>query len=124
MLNFLNVRVTVTDTDTGSATNGKTFTAYASFRDASDPIQVHISSSTGDKIVNGKGSTELNAELWRAGQEIDKAGTGYTYKWFKHDKSGAPDTAWNEANKTGKKISVPATDIDQKATFVCEVSSK
>ncbi len=124
VLNFLNIRVTVTDTDTGSATNGKAFTAYASFRDASDPIQVHISSSTGDKIVNGKGSTELNAELWRAGQEIDKAGTGYTYKWFKHDKSGAPDTVWNEANKTGKKITVPATDIDQKATFVCEVSSK
>ncbi len=123
VLNFLNVRVTITDTDSGSATFNKTFIAYASFRDASDPIQVHISSSTGDKIVNGQGNTELTAELWRAGVEIDKEGTGYTYTWYKHDKTGTADEDWNTTgSKTGKKITVPAADIDQKATFVCDVS--
>lgn len=125
VLNFLNIRVTVTDTDAGSATHNKAFVAYASFRDASDPVQVHISSSSGDKIVNGQGSTELNAELWRAGEEIDTAGTGYTYTWYKRDKLGNPDEKWNTTgSKTGKKITVAASEVNVKSTFVCEVSKK
>lgn len=125
VLNFLNVRVTITDTDSGSATYNKAFTAYASFRDASDPIQVHISSSTGDKIVNGQGNTELTAELWRAGSEIDKAGTAFTYTWYKHNKNGVADGAWGTSgSKSGKRITVPASEIDQKATFVVDISKK
>ena len=123
VLNFLNLRVDITDTEEGSATKGATYTAYCSLRDASDPIQVVVTSSTGDKIVNGQGSTQLTAELWRAGQEIDTDGTLYGYTWYKHNADGTPDEDWGtEGQKTGKSIEVPAADVDQKATFVVDVS--
>lgn len=125
VVNFLNIKVDVKDIDSASATNNKVFTAYASFRDASDPIMVNVSSTTGDKIINGQGSTVLRADLWRAGALIDESGSGYTYTWYKHDKSGAADKSWGgSGSKTGKTLTVPASDIDQKATFVCEISTK
>lgn len=123
VLNFLNLRVDVTDTETGSATKGKAFSAYCSLRDASDPVSVVVTSTTGDKIVNGTGSTTLTAELWRAGAEIDAEGTQYTYTWYKHKKDGTADTAWGTSGKkTGKTLTVPAADVDVKTTFVVEAS--
>ncbi len=123
VLNFLNLRVDVTDTEAGSATQGSVYSAYASLRDASDPISVVVTSTTGDKIVNGAGSTTLKAELWRAGEEIDTAGTAYTYTWYKHKKDGTADTAWGTTGtKTGKTLTVAAADVDVKSTFVVEAS--
>ena len=123
VLNFLNLRVDVTDTEAGSATQNSVYTAYCSLRDASDPISVVVTSTTGDKIVNGTGSTTLKAELWRAGVEIDTDGTLYTYTWYKHKKDGTADTAWGTSGtKTGKTLTVAAADVDVKSTFVVEIS--
>ena len=123
VLNFLNLRVDVTDTEAGSATQGSVYSAYCSLRDASDPISVVVTSTTGDKIVNGTGSTTLKAELWRAGVEIDTDGTLYTYTWYKHKKDGTADTAWGTSGtKTGKTLTVAAADVDVKSTFVVEIS--
>lgn len=95
------------------------------FLDQTDPIQVVISSTTGDKIVNGTGSTTLRADLWQAGSEIDKEGNTFNYTWYKYDKTGTPDEDWNTTgSKSGKSIEVQAADIDVKSTFVCEITKK
>lgn len=125
VVNFINLKVEITDTEAGSSTNGSKFTGYCSFLDQTDPIQVVVSSTTGDKIVNGVGSTSLRADLWQAGVEIDKDGLSYNYTWYKYDKNGTPDTGWNTTgSKSGKKIDVLAADVNVKSTFVCEISKK
>lgn len=125
VLNFINLKVEITDTEAGSATQGNKFIGYCSFLDQTDPIQVVISSTTGDKIVNGTGSTTLRADLWQAGSEIDKEGNTYNYTWYKYDKTGTPDEDWNTTgSKSGKSIEVQAADIDVKSTFVCEITKK
>lgn len=50
-------------------------------------------------------------------------GTLYGYTWYKHNADGTPDEDWGtEGQKTGKSIEVPAADVQQKATFVVDVS--
>ena len=71
---------------------------------------------------NGEGSTVLTAVCYQAGVEVDKNGDG-TYKWTKYNKDGVVDTAWGTSgSKTGKTLSVSYTDVDTKATFMCEVT--
>jgi len=48
----------------------------------------------------------------------------FTYTWTKFDKNGTKSnfTGTTSAQKTGNPLVLSATDIDQKATFYCEVS--
>lgn len=118
----LNVQVfkcVITDTDTEQE-----YQDYVSFVDLSDPIQCIIESTGGDVFKNGAGSTTLKARLFQAGVEIDSAGTKYTYKWYKYDKDSelVPDFGGSGTNyKTGKTLSVGASDVDVKSTFKVEV---
>jgi hypothetical protein len=116
--NFEVYKIIITDTDASSSTNGQKFPDTVTLLDQSDPIQVSISSPGGNVFKNGVGSTELTAQLFRAGQQIDEAGTGYTYNWYKYDKDGVLDSAFNQ---TGKAITVGSNDVATKATFICEV---
>ncbi len=94
----------------------------ATFVDMSDPFQVIISSTGGDIFKNGVGSTTLTALLYRAGEEVDAAGTSGTYTWTKYDKNGAIDTSWGTNGvKTGKTLAVGSSDVDVKATFMVTV---
>ena len=105
------------DTDSASATYNQTFADTASFVDLSDPIQVIIESTGGDRFKNGEGSTVLTARVYQAGEEIDTAGEG-TYTWSKYDKNGQKVASFS---KTGKTLSVGSADVDIKGTFVCVV---
>ena len=113
----------ITDTETG-ANNAKYFDTIT-FTDLSDPVQMTIVSSAGDRFLNGQGSTVLTSKLFRAGAEIDTTSPyTYTYKWYKFDASGTMDTNFggtNVAYKTGKMLSVGSSDVTGKATFRCEV---
>ncbi len=113
----------ITDTETG-ANNAKYFDTIT-FTDLSDPVQMTIVSSGGDRFLNGQGSTVLTAKLFRAGAEIDTTSPyTYTYKWYKFDASGTMDTNFGGTNvsyKTGKTLSVGSSDVAGKATFRCEV---
>ena len=116
------IRCVTKDTDTSSATNGKTFTDVATFIDNSDPIQVVITSTGGDVFKNGQGATTLTAVCYQAGAEIDATGKG-TYSWTKYDKNGSVDTSWGtNGTKTGKTLSVSNTDVETKATFMVVVT--
>lgn len=106
------------DNSTGGSTSGQSAQAVETLNDMSDPIYIEISSPDGDVIKNGTGSINLKAEVWRGGEEIDIAGTGYSYNWSKFDRNGTLDAVFT---KTGKNITILPADVTAKATFVCRL---
>lgn len=110
---------------TGGLNDQKT-TGLCTIVDMSDPISLHLESSAGNIFKNGQGSTVMKARLFRNGEELDAGGTDKTktYKWAKYDKNGVMSTDFGgsgNAYKTGKSITVNASDITAKADFKCEV---
>lgn len=113
------------DTDSGSNTYNQFFVDTVTIADQSDPLQVTITSTGGDVFKNGVGSTTLTAKVYQAGNEIDTAGTKYTYKWFKYDKDGTLVANFGGTGinfKAGKTLAVGDADVDIKATFSVEVN--
>ena len=51
--------------------DGKSYTQYMFLIDKTDPIQVTVLSSVGDKLINGNGVGALYAKVYRKGEEID-----------------------------------------------------
>lgn len=103
------------------------------FLDTTDPIYLQFESTGGNVFKNGKGSTDITAILIQNGVEIDADGTKYTYSWYKYDKNGDIVTPTGKvipremkASATpifvGKKINVTDADVDEKATFKCDIS--
>lgn len=122
---LMTFRCSIKDTDPSSSTYGDTFKDSITFIDQSDPIQVVVTSSSGNILKNGAGSTILTAVLYRDGNEIDGGGTLYNYTWSKRDKEGASANFANEdATKTGKTIAVGDADVDVKATFTVILEAK
>ncbi|MGA4766087.1 hypothetical protein [Streptococcus infantarius] len=104
--------------------NNSKSTGLCTLLDMSDPYQLLLDSSAGNIFKNRQGSTALKALLYRNGEELDTDGTGKTYKWTKYDKNGVMDVNFGgtgNAYKTGKSITVNATEIEAKANFKCEV---
>ena len=127
VLNFESFKCVITDIDEGSGTYNTTVSDILSFFDQSDPYYVEVYSTTGDKILNGKGSTTLTAKVWQAGTCFDDgdAAAKFTFKWKKYSAAGVQDNEWGtQGVKTGSSITVNASEITQKATFVCEIYSK
>lgn len=125
VVNYTTLKVSVKDTDTASNTYNQLFWDTVSFIDNSDPLQVEVTSTGGDVFKNGSGSTTLTARVFQAGNEIDTAGTKYTYKWFKYNKDGTLVTNFGGTGvnyKTGKTLAVGDADVDVKATFSVEIS--
>lgn len=122
VLNFQSYRVVVTDGSDRAE-------AIETLEDKTDPYTVDVISTTGDKIVNGQGNTQLMARVYRGATKIEDETTPqssrkFTCTWFKYDKNGnKANWAGTASNvKTGNPITVAANEIDQKATFFCEVS--
>jgi hypothetical protein len=88
--------------------------------DVSDPIVVTIIGVSTFK--NGQGSTELEAKLYRNGEEIDTGGTGYTYTWALYNADNSLNSSFG--TKTGKTVTVSASQVSARANLVCEVSPK
>lgn len=101
--------------------------AIVTFEDRTDPYTVELFSPTGLQIKNGQGSTTLCARVYRGTEKIEDEATAtkkFTYTWTKFDKNGTKSNfaGTSSAQKTGNPLVVSATDINQKATFYCEVS--
>jgi len=114
----------IKDTDSLSNTFNQSFIQTIVFIDQTDPIQVSITSTGGDVFKNGVGSSVLTAKVFQAGAEIDVAGSGRVYKWYKFDKNSVLVTNWGGAGinyKTGKTLTIGDVDVDTKATFSVEV---
>ena len=104
--------------------NGSKSSGLCTLVDMSDPYSLLLDSSAGNIFKNTQGSTVLKALLYRNGEELDTAGTGKTYKWTKYDKNGVMDANFGGAGnayKTGKSITVNASEVAAKANYKCEV---
>jgi hypothetical protein len=104
--------------------NGSKTKGLCTLVDMSDPYSLMLDSSAGNIFKNRQGSTVLKARLYRNGEELDTEGTGKTYKWTKFDKNGVMDANFGgsgNAYKTGKSITVNASEIAAKANYKCEV---
>lgn len=120
VLNFETFKCAIKDTDTstGNASANKVVCDIISFSDMSDPIMVDIVSQKGFVIKNDANDVDAKAVLYRGGEEIDAAGTEYTYTW----------KLWNAAGTavaktyTGKTITVVKADVTGKGVLMCEVS--
>lgn len=120
VLNFETFKCAIKDTDTsaGNASANKVVCDIISFTDMSDPITVDLVSQKGFTIKNNGNDVDAKAVLYRGGEEIDSAGTGYTYTW----------KLWNSAGTsvvktyTGKSITVSKADVTGKGVLMCEVS--
>lgn len=108
----------------GGKFNGTKTTGLCTIVDMSDPYSLVLDSSAGNIFKNNQGSTVLKALLYRNGEELDTAGTSKTYKWTKYDKNGVMDENFGGkgiAYKSGKSISVNASEVTAKAMYKCEV---
>lgn len=120
VLNFETFKCAIKDTDTsaGNASANKVVCDIISFSDMSDPIAVSIVSQKGFTIKNNLNDVDAKAILYRGGEELDSAGTGYTYTW----------KLWNAAGTsvvktyTGKSVTVSKADVTGRGVLMCEVS--
>lgn len=120
VLNFETFKCAVKDTDTsaGNASANKIVCDIISFSDMSDPITVHIVSQKGFTIKNNLNDVDAKAVLYRGGDELDSAGTAYTYTW----------KLWNAAGSTvvktytGKSVTVAKADVTGRGVLMCEIS--
>ena len=111
--------------DKTGGTAGTSASGIVTILDYSDPISITVESSSGSVFKNGSGITTLTARLYQTGAEIDLAGTGYTYKWSRRDQNGVLDANFGGASnqyKTGKSITVTASDVVVKGIYTCEVN--
>lgn len=120
VLNFETFKCAIKDTDTsaGNASANKVVCDLISFSDMSDPITVDLVSQKGFVIKNNSNDVDVKAVLYRNGEELDAAGTGYTYTW----------KLWNAAGTsvvktyTGKSITVAKADVTGRGVLMCEIS--
>lgn len=120
VLNFETFKCAIKDTDTssGNASAGKVVCDIISFSDMSDPITVDLVSQKGFTIKNNGNDVDVKAVLFRNGEELDAAGSAYTYTW----------KLWNAAGTsvvktyTGKAITVAKADVTGKGVLMCEIS--
>ncbi len=120
VLNFETFKCAIKDTDTsaGNASANTVVCDIISFSDMSDPITVDITSQKGFTIKNNTNDVDATAILYRNGEELDAAGTSYTYTW----------KLWNAAGTavaktyTGKSISVDKVDVTGKGVLMVEIS--
>ena len=120
VLNFETFKCAIKDTDTsaGNASANMVVCDIISFSDMSDPIMVDIVSQKGFIIKNNSNDVDAKAVLYRNGEEIDTAGTAYTYTWKLWNAAG---TAVSKTY-TGKAITVSKADVTGKGVLMCEIS--
>ena len=58
-------------TATYPKTGGKDYVAYVSILDKSDPLQVYMFSTVGEKLVNSQGRGVVYGRVYQNGQELD-----------------------------------------------------
>ena len=116
---FLNnscyLRLTVIDAD------GKEYSKFITIHRISDgkhPTILTISSTTGGIYINGEIKAQLRATAWRNGIDITSNYDDQAFVWTKYDRNGTKDLTWNDF---GPVIEIDHTEVEQKATFSCEL---
>ena len=111
--------------DQVGGTTGTVVSGIVTLLDYTDPLTCTVDSTAGSIFKNGSGTTTLTCRVFQSGAEIDTAGTTYIYKWSQRDQNGVLNANFGGTGiqyKTGKTISVVASDINVKAQYTCEVN--
>ena len=87
--------------------------------DIADSIDVIVSSSNGDKFLNGNIATRLTCQVIKGGAN-DVTADYNQFTWKKYDKNGNLVNSWTKTT-TIPYIDIASADVDSKATFTCEV---
>lgn len=120
VLNFATFKCEIKDTDQSSGTYNTTVSDVVSFADLTDPYQIEVVSTTGDKLVNGQGSTTLTAEVWQAGEKLTDV-SRFNFLWKRYDKNGGAVASWSANTQS---VTITSAQVDVKSTFVVELSLK
>ena len=84
-------------------TNGKTYTQYISFTDYSDPLQVELISTVGDKLTNGVGEGVVYPQTTRDNSTLDQVSNNSIVVWGYSSAPANPadgDFYFNTGNNT------------------------
>ena len=84
-----------------------------------DSIEVIVTSSNGDKFLNGNVATRLTCQVIQGGAN-DVTSNYNQFTWKKFNKDGTEITSWQKVTSV-PYIDIAHADVDTKATFVCEV---
>ncbi|AKQ08519.1 hypothetical protein PQE66_gp204 [Bacillus phage PBC2] len=84
--------------------------------------KVEFYSSKGFTFKNGQIDTDIIATIYKGKTDITETIPASGFKWKKFDKDGNLDTNWMNANANlGRKIHVTIEDVNQRATFKCDI---
>lgn len=78
--------------------DGTIYQAYFTVYDVTDPYEVRIISSGGDKLQNGVGSSSLTPQVFYGASQVASL-TGWTFDWRLRNREGKP-SAFVDATKT------------------------
>ena len=78
--------------------DGTIYQVYFTIYDVTDPYEVRVISSSGDKLQNGQGSTNLTPEVFYGATKVSSL-TGWTFDWTLRNRDGKP-SAFVDATKT------------------------
>lgn len=118
-------------TDAGGTDKAATAENLMTIQDMTDPYVVELYCPTGDKILNGAGSTTVYARVWQGGVKVEDESTPenarmFTYRWTKFGATGAAEN-WRDLStntKEGNPLVVAASDVNSKTTLYCELVKK
>ena len=98
---------------------GTIYQQYFSVYDVSDQYQVIISSSSGDKLQNGVGSTQLSPLVYYGATQLASL-TGWTFTWYFYDRNGNRGAFVDtNASKLPTGAAITANTTGATASFSC-----
>lgn len=99
--------------------NGINYAGVSTITVLDDPIVVQFQGVT--VFLNGKGEITMKALPIREGVDVDPEGTLYNYNWSLYNSSLVKQSGFA---KTGKTITVFATEVDKTASLNVDISLK
>lgn len=80
--------------------DGTIYQTYFTVYDVSDPYELRITSSAGDKLQNGSGSTNLTPSVYYGATQVSSL-SGWTFNWY----------FWNRDGKRGAFVNPTRTGV-------------
>ena len=85
--------------------------------------KIELTSSNGLIFRNNNINTTITARVYRGKDNITDTLPPSAFIWKKYDKDGNLDTAWTNAHAgVGNVITITEIDVQQRATFKCEIN--
>lgn len=92
--------------------------------DASISYDCYINSSNGTTFINGNINTILEAIVMKGTEVVTNLLAEGNFIWKKIDSDGTEDETWTPnyvAGSNHSKITITSQDVEERATFVCEI---